>query len=480
MSNSQLPDVLNVKPLNAIQTMNVETNQLDPIVINQNLCRFVLERKGILDVGSVITMSVHPVDATADKKCFLPTKTGCHSLVKKALLKVGTKVLATSDMYGTHQTIRRAFKTNEEKSQKDFVKNGSHDVFEPDNQGTGKYQMKDVIYAVDGTTATIDPSVQITVSETECPVFSIRLSELFPMMRNVQLPLYLMNEPVSIEITWNAQKTGANDLGKMLCFQSGFAGTTNAKIGLDNVKFLADYLTYEDERMSQTAKLVNSATGLVMPYEDMIVTNTNVPAVAPAPTGANVTTQSITRDLGLSGRNVRQILMHDRPQIGGGVVANELMGQYNSASFNVPSSYNWRINDQTVYSREVRLEARKANQLSHCFGTPINCLAGEYSADPLTNKQLANHPINNDVLSASTFEGHTMDVVSAQSHFEGVDLSTSPFNIPNSGLRVGQKPVEHLRTIYRTAENNSPRVITYFSTVERAFVLRNGLVSVSA
>ena len=483
MSNSQLPDVLNVKPLNAIQTMNVETNQLDPIVITQNLCRFVLERKGILDVGSVITMSVHPVDATGDKKCFLPTKTGCHSLVKKALLKVGTKVLATSDMYGTHQTIRRAFKTNEEKSQKDFVKNGTHDVFEPDNAGTGKYQMKDVIYDATGAAATIDPSVQITLSETECPVFSIRLSELFPMMRNVQLPLYLMNEPVSIEITWNAQRDGAADLGKMLCFQSGFVsggGKTGAKIGLDNVKFLADYLTYEDERMSQTAKLVNSATGLVMPYEDMIVTNTNVPAVAPAPAGAAVSTQTITRDLGLSGRNVRQILLHDRPQIGGAVVANELMGQYNSASFNVASAYNWRVNDQTVYSREVRLEARKANQLSHCFGTPINCLAAEYSSDPLTNKQVANHPITNDVISDSTFEGHTMDSISAQMHFEGVDLSTSPLNIPNSGLRVGQKPVEHLRTIYRTAENNSPRVSTYFSTVERAFVLRNGLVSVSA
>ena len=45
MSNNSLPDVLNVKPLPSIQTMNVETNQLDPIVINQGFCRFVLEKK---------------------------------------------------------------------------------------------------------------------------------------------------------------------------------------------------------------------------------------------------------------------------------------------------------------------------------------------------------------------------------------------------------------------------------------------------
>jgi len=475
MSKSQLPDVLNVKPLNAIETMNIETSQLDPIVINQSICRFVLERKGILDVGSVITMSVHPTDANGDKKCFLPIKTGCHALVKKALLRVGTKVLATSDMYGTHQTIRRAFKTNEEKSQKDFVKNGTHDCFEPDNAGTGFYQMKDVIYDAAQTAATIDPSVQITVSETECPVFSIRLSELFPMMRNVQLPLYLMNEPVSIELTWNTQANGAANVGKMLSFQEGYANGTGAKIGLDNVKFLSDYLTYEDGRMAATAKVVNSDEGLVMPYEDMIVTNTNVPAIAPAPTGTQVTTQHITRDLGLSGRNVRQILLHDRP-----AAANALLGQYNSASFNVSDSYNWRVNDETVYSREVRLQARKANQLSHCFGTPINCLLAEYSTDALTNKQQANHPVNNNVVSASTFEGVSQRVVQGQMNFTGVDLSTSPLNIPNTGLKVGQKPVEHLRTIYRTAQNNDARVSTYFSTVERAFVLRNGIVSVSA
>jgi len=477
MSKSQqLPDVLNVKPLNAIETMNIETSQLDPIIVNQNICRFVLERKGILDVGSVITMSVHPLDATADKKCFLPIKTGCHALVKKALLRVGTKVLATSDMYGTHQTIRRAFKTNEEKSQKDYVKNGTHDCFEPDNQGTGFYQMKDVIYDAAQTAGTIDPSVQITVSETECPVFSIRLSELFPMMRNVQLPLYLMNEPVSIELTWNTQVDGAASLGKMLCFQNAFAGATGAKIGVNNVKFLADYLTYEDGRMAATAKLVNSEQGLAMPYEDMIVTNTNIPAATV--TGTDVVVQNITRDLGLSGRNVRQILLHDREAL-----SNTLLGVYNADGFNVADSYNWRINDQTVYSREVTLQARKANQLAQCFGTPINCLSAEYSSDALTTKSdpaKPNHPVENNIVTASTFEGIGQRAVQNSLHFTGVDLSTSPLNIPNTGIKVGQKPVEHLRVLRRTNENKLARNSTYFSTVERAFVLRNGLVSVSS
>ena len=475
MSNQQLPDVLNVSPLSAIQTMNIETSKLDPIVITQSICRFVLERKGILDVGSVITMSVHPVAAGYDKKMFLPIKTGCHALIKKALLKVGTKVLATSDMYGTYQTMRRAFKTNEEKSQKDFVKNGTHDCLEPDNTGEGFYQMKDVIYDAAGTAGTIDPSVQITVDEINCPVFSIRLSELFPMMRNVQLPLYLMNEPVSIEITWNTQADGTANIGKMLCLQEGATGSSSAvKIGLNNVHFLADYLTYEDGRMDQTAKLVNSAQGLSMPYEDLIVTNTTVPKV-PTVATPNVVRQEVARDLGLSGRNVRQILLHDRP-----ATPNNLMGHYNCPAYAVPDSYNWRINDQTVYSREVQMEARKANQLAQCFTANINCLNSEYSKDALTNKQVADNTINNHCITENTFEGHQQQLLEGQMHFEGVDLSISPLNIPQSGIQVGQKPIEHLRTLSRTAADNADRVCSYFSTVERAFVLRNGLLNVSA
>ena len=473
MSNNSLPDVLNVKPLPSIQTMNVETNQLDPIVINQGFCRFVLEKKGILDVGSVITFSVHPVQA-GDGKCFLPIKTGIHSLIKRAVLKVGTKVLATSDDYAYYQTMKRAFKTNEEKSQKDLVKVGSHDVFEPDNQGDGKYQMKSVIYS-NATTALADPSIQLKTSTTECPVFSIRLSELFPMMRNLQLPLYLMDDHLSVELSFNSQPNVAGSVGTIACFEEGYAGDTSISVGTENVKFLADYLTYENERMDATAKMVMSENGLVMPYEDLILTSASIPQAAPAPTGAAVSTQQITRDLGLSGRNVRSILTHDHKSGN-----NPLLGQYSSDAYNVPDGYNFRINDKLEYSRNVVNEARKANQLSQVFGTDINCLAGEYSNDVLTNKLAANHPQNNDVIKDNTFHGVEMKEAQGTMHIEGVDLSTSPLNVAGAGTLVGQKPVESIKEIFRTHENNTARELRYFSLVERAFTLRAGQVFVSA
>jgi len=469
---SSLPDVLNVKPLPTIQTMNVETNTLDPIVINQSFCRFVLEKKGILDVGSTITFSVHPVTAGSNK-CFLPIKTGIHSLIKRAVLKVGTKTIANSDEYAYYQTMKRAFKTNEEKSQKDLVKVGSHDVFEPNNQGDGKYQMKSVVYsAADESKA--DPAIQLVSSTTECPVFSIKLSELFPMMRNIQLPLYLMNEHLSIELSFNSQPNGV--VGKIACFEFGYSGDTSISVGTENVKFLADYLTYENERMDATAKQVMSENGLIMTYEDLILTSTNINSVPNSSIPTNgVNTQNITRDLGLSGKNVRSILVHDHKSGN-----NDLLGQYSSDSYNVADGYNFRINDKLVYSRDVVNEARKQNQLSSVFGTDINCLSVEYSNDSLTNKQQADHPPNQNIIKDNKFHDVFMTKAQGACHFEGVDLSKSVMNIPGSGVLVGQKPVESIKIINRTAANNSDRELRYFSLVERAFTLKAGQVFVSA
>ena len=473
-SNLSLPSVLKIQPMSTIQSMNIETNQLDPVVINQSFARFVMERKGILDVGSTFTFSVHPTDPTGNNACFLPVKTGIHSLIKRAVLKVGTKIIATTDDYAYYQTIKRAFKTNEEKSQKDLVKVGSCDVMEPNNQGTGLYQMKSVVYSTAGT-GLIDPSVRLTTSETECPIFSIKLSELFPMMKNIQLPLYLLADNVSVELSFTQQPAGTT--GKIALFSNGYAGGTGIKVGTENCKFLADYLTYENERMDQTARLVMSDTGLVLPYEDIQLTSSNIPPIVPNPVGTNVVAQQVNRDLGLSGRNVRSILVHDHKNI-----TNPLVGVYSADAYDVPDAYNWRINDKLVYSRDVINEARKSNQLSEVFSTNINCLNAEYSVDVLTDKLQPHQPKNQNLVINNTTQGVDQQEVQGTCHFEGVDLSVSPLNIPGAGMKVGQKPIEHLRTIYRTASpgENDARELRYFALVERLLTIKGGQVFVSA
>tara|TARA_B110000046_G_scaffold166438_1_gene183329 strand:+ start:315 stop:1751 length:1437 start_codon:yes stop_codon:yes gene_type:complete len=471
-----LPPALLTAPMTTISTMNIETNVLDPIVVNQGFARFVLERKGILDTGSAFQFSVHTTQA-GDKKAFLPLKTGIHSLIKRAVLRIGSKVVAITDDYAHYMTIRRQFKTPEEKSQKDMVKTGCVDVVCPQNEQQGQLQVRDVSYSTD-TAASVIKGYQLTKGDLHCPVFSIRISELFPMMRNVQLPLYLINEPCSIELTFNTQATGAGDLGKIACFEKAYVdggGDTSITLGTRNVKFLADYLTYDDDRMNQTAKLVMSENGMMIPYEDVVLTSTQYPAAAPAPTGAVVSSQHLVRDLGLSGMMVRSILCSQAVQTN-----NNLLGRYNSPAYNVPDSYNVRVNDRQRYPRQVESESQKAYQLSQVFSTDIAVANSEYSLDQSTNKAVANQPSNNAMFCDSTLEGHSMQLLEGKQHYVGIDFSVSPLNQPNNGVMVGQKPIQILHTINRTAEANAVRDVRFFSLVERNMTLRGGMVQVSA
>ncbi len=470
---SSIPESLKPRTMSTVSTMNIETNVLDPIIINQNFCRFVLERKGILDMGSVITLAV-TCSATATGRAYLPIKTGIHALIKRAVLRIGSKVVAITDEYGTYMTIRRQFKTQEEKSQKDMVKVGSVDVVCPDAEQTGKLQLRDVEYTNNNTTTPLE-QFSIKAADLETPIFSVKISELFPAMREVQLPLYLINEPCSIELTFNTQGAVDSQEGKICVFDDAINETDKAiNVSTTNVKFLADYLTYDDNRMQETAKMVMSESGMVIPYEDVVMTTTNFPPTAQPGVG-NIQQNKVVRDLGLSGMSVRAILTHMKK-----VGVNKLLGQYSSDAYNVPDQYNVRINDKQFYPREVTSETYKSHELGLVFGTDISIHNAEYSKDIATDKSTVDNTVSNQPFSASTYAGNAMTALLGSQHYLGIDLTTSPLNAPGVGQQIGQKPVQMLHTLTNTNDDYEGRDVKYFSTVERLMSLRGGQVSVSA
>ena len=469
-----IPEALKPEVMKSVETMEIETNVLDPIVINQSFCRFVLERKGILDMGSVVTLAVR-TSPGASGEAFLPIKTGIHALIQRAVLRIGSRVVAITDEYGTYQTIRRQFKTPEEKSQKDMVKSGTIDVVCPDIAQTGKLQLRDAVYDTAGD-ATVLSQYALKASDQETPVFSIRLSELFPAMREVQLPLYLIAEPCSIELTFKSQGASNAQEGTICCFKSTVVEANKAvQVSTANVKFLADYLTYDDGRMDDTAKQVMSESGMPIPYEDIVMTSTNFPAEASAPSAGSPSEQKIVRDLGLSGMSVRAIVAHmKKPGV------HPLLGQYSSDAYTIPDKYNVRLNDKQIYPRELSSETVKSHELGLVYGTDISVSSGEYSQDVATDKSTADHTVTNQVFTAKTFEGHAQTSLLGSQHYLGVDLSISPLNTPGNSVQVGQKPVQFLHTVSNTSTDYAGREVKYFSSVERMMTIKAGQVMVSA
>jgi hypothetical protein len=196
-------------------------------------------------------------------------------------LRIGTKVVCRSDDYPQYATIRRPFKTMEEKRLKDAIKSGTLDCVGPDQRQNGGLQLADVVYDTPvpttqaGRTGEPLPQTTLTGDADHGPMYSIRISELFPMMRNVQLPLYLISSeaPASIELTFNSQPTGDESEGTLACFPIN-TGDTSVALHRPSVKFLADFLTYDDNRMSALAQQVMSSQGMTIPYEDLVLTNT--------------------------------------------------------------------------------------------------------------------------------------------------------------------------------------------------------------
>lgn len=82
-----LPDILKVKPMNTVDTMSIHTSILEPIVCNQNVCRFTLERRGILDVNSVLQVGAvfQKMLVTLQKNIFLPLDLEAMRLLKPLL-----------------------------------------------------------------------------------------------------------------------------------------------------------------------------------------------------------------------------------------------------------------------------------------------------------------------------------------------------------------------------------------------------------
>jgi hypothetical protein len=89
-----VPDLLKVSPMETSTVTDVETSILDPVIINQTTCRFVLSNKGVLHSHSKITLGLSTPGA--DDRFFAPN-IGIAQIVQRCRLMVGTKTLQEID-----------------------------------------------------------------------------------------------------------------------------------------------------------------------------------------------------------------------------------------------------------------------------------------------------------------------------------------------------------------------------------------------
>ena len=263
-----VPNLLRVSPMDTTTATDVETSILDPVVKSDTFARFVFLNKGILHSHSKITLGLTAPD---DKSRFFAPNVGIHQLVSRCALKIGTKTIQEIDGYNFLSAYKSMFISNEHQKEREQVQSGrciAHEFRYDDSTGTNggaDNNTRSYTYGISNgreylnyTSASWTPSTPDLVVHNwadikNSPVFQIALSELFPMLKQTQLPLYMMQEQVSVELHFDPTNVNRAQA------KSGEA-TANYLIDQDQVKLIADYIYYPQEMMTAYANANQTIT----------------------------------------------------------------------------------------------------------------------------------------------------------------------------------------------------------------------------
>ena len=365
-----IPNLISLSQIPSNMLQEIETDLLEPVVFNQGstsqdgFIRWTLQNKGFLHSHSKIFMSVS-VTGSIEDGYFNPV-TGLGQLIKKAVLKVGNKTLnevsSWDGLYAAKSTLIKS-ENNLEREQfttgrfmnTGFRYNAGSDVLSSaiglDNgleYDDGSNELTVPLFAkIDGT------------ANANNPTFAIDLSDLFPFLKVNQLPLYMINEPVNIELTTYPTN------GYRVQISSGDTADQPVTIDRASVKFCADYVFYgSSDQMSRFAQANQDMSFSFVDYRlvETSVTDTSLG-------------NGIIRNLGMANRVVPRIItsIADTGQgettilsYAGHAFAPELAG-------GIPGTikYNVRYNDRFEFTSDVDNTARLFSILSDSEGVPF-------------------------------------------------------------------------------------------------------------
>lgn len=453
-----IPDFIQLQqvPVNYVQ--QVETDLLEPVVFSQGtsttdgFTRFTLQNKGFLHSHSKIFLALEPQDNASSSDCYFAPHLGVAQVVKKAVLKIGNKVLNELDSWDGLHAVKSSLLNGETNFEREMFMTGkamAHKfVYNGDDNQLAENVGLDTGYEEDadnGNRLFLPDAITMDGSKpSEVPSFMIDLSDLFPFLKIHQLPLYMIKEPINIELTFHPTI-------KERCQIAGVGGIGTEKefhIKRDQLKFCADYIFYgatdEMERYANANKDLNFS---FVDYR-LVETTTSHTDLA----------SGIVRNLGMANRLVPRVIttLPDTTQ-------NEesILGTNNSIAPFLNASgiqgdglkYNLRYNDRYEYTSDIDNTARLFSAFTDSEGVPF-LNRTEYSAQ--------GNMLENDEL----FEGRNQDInLEGQLFYVGTRLTNG---------RVGQRGIElHLGGTW-AGSGRTPNVLRNYCEYLRVARLVDG------
>ena len=276
VSTSTIPDLVKIGQIPSNTAIDIETDILDPVVHSDTFCRFQLQNKGILHSNSKIVLRLDTSSTTG----FVPLGVGIHSLIERCALRVGTKTISEIDDFNhyigyksmflsnEHQKQREAFVSGRRVAHKPYLFNGSNASYAGANgcmTQAAPFIGLDNGQALDRT-ATVNGELEAqkfveTNASFGCE-FAVSIQDLFPFLYTNQLPLFMMKEPVTIELFFSSAAK------ERLCLNAAQAGSTGHPftIATAATELIADYQYFPQEMMEEYARQNADMTFTYMDY----------------------------------------------------------------------------------------------------------------------------------------------------------------------------------------------------------------------
>jgi len=249
---SAIPDLIKIGAVPTDMEVSVDSDILEPVVRSNSFCRFVLMKKGFMNSFSKIAIGCSALSGTAKHHTY-PTNIGISALIERATLKVGAKTISQTEDFGHFMAYKSTFIDQSVNKEREQVLSSRNTALEL------RYQARETDYSdfnassyglSNGRNYVVDSQVSqirhgllpyIWQELEQAPVFQVSLADLFPFLRFNSLPLYMFDEPISIELVFNTtdsqRQVGADTVQPM-------------NIDINELKLIADYIFYDGQTMT--------------------------------------------------------------------------------------------------------------------------------------------------------------------------------------------------------------------------------------
>jgi hypothetical protein len=368
-----IPDFVRLQQIPVNYVQQVETDLLESVVFQQGttttdgFCRFTLQNKGFLHSHSKIFLALEPQDNASSSDCYFAPHIGVGQVVKKAVLKIGNKTLNELESWDGLHAVKSSLISNENNFEREMYMTGramsNKFVYNADDNQLAENVGLDTGMEVDEDKLSLPGALRMNGSKkSEVPSFMIDLSDLFPFLKIHQLPLYMINEAINIELTFHPTI-------KQRCQIAGVSGIATEKefhIVRDQLKFCADYIFYG--ATDEMERYANANKDLNFSFVDY--------RVIEATTSHTDLGSGIVRNLGMANRLVPRVITtlpctdQNEESILGSV--NSIAPFLNASGIQADTlKYNIRYNDRYEYTSDIDNTARLFSAFTDSEGVPF-------------------------------------------------------------------------------------------------------------